>query len=209
MYGIRKLHATVNTFTILLDDVSGGLASMSRRGVGSLSIAEEDDKKSKNRQKQSKNNARAVGVLKTLVAVMKITTAFCNGSDILAQDFQIDSSSTEDNGGEDAWVVQKAILPSMSKADLDFVPGGRTSNAIIWKKNQIRHASTRMVRNIGKLEVDEEVSNFQTESTLPLVIKVHNALFSKLRDRYVEVSHRGQPAIQGIFSNQLIRKNAI
>ena len=47
MYGIRKLHATVNTFTILLDDVSGGLASMSRRGVGSLSIAEEDDKKSK------------------------------------------------------------------------------------------------------------------------------------------------------------------
>jgi hypothetical protein len=100
MYGIRKLHATINAFTILLDDVSGGLVSMSRRGVGSLSIAEEDhDKKSKNRQKQSKNNSRAVGVLKTLVAVMKITTAFCNGSDILAQDFQIDSSSTEDNGG--------------------------------------------------------------------------------------------------------------
>jgi hypothetical protein len=121
MYGIRKLHATINAFTILLDDVSGGLASMSRRGVGSLSIAEEDDKKSKNRQ--SKNNTRAVGVLKSLSAVMKITTAFCNGSDILAQDFQIDSSSTEDNGGEDAWVVQKAILPSMSKADLDFVPG--------------------------------------------------------------------------------------
>lgn len=142
MYGIRKLRATINAFTILLDDVSGGLASMSRRGVGSLSIAEEDDKKSKNRQKQSKNNARAVGVLKTLVAIMKITTAFCNGSDISVQDFQIDSSSTEDNGGEDAWVVQKAILPSMSKADLDFVPGGRTSNAIVWKKNQIRHAST-------------------------------------------------------------------
>jgi hypothetical protein len=101
--------------------------------------------------------------------------------------------------GEDAWVVQKAILQSMSKADLDFVPGGRTSNAIVWKKNQIRHASTRMVRNIGKLEFVEKVSNFQTESTLPLVIKVHNALFSKLRDRYVEVSHRGQPADQGIF----------
>lgn len=199
MYGIRKLRATINAFTILLDDVSGGLASMSRRGVGSLSIAEEDDKKSKNRQKQSKNNARAVGVLKTLVAIMKITTAFCNGSDISVQDFQIDSSSTEDNGGEDAWVVQKAILPSMSKADLDFVPGGRTSNAIVWKKNQIRHASTRMVRNIGELEVDEEVSNFQTESTLPLNIDVHNTLFSKLRDRFLEVSHRGQLVDQGIF----------
>ncbi len=96
------------------------LASMSRRGVGSLSIAEEDDKKSKNRQKQNKNNARAVGVLKTLVAVMKITTAFCNGSDILAQDFQIDSSSTEDNGGEDAWVFQKAILP-LSERRVKFV----------------------------------------------------------------------------------------
>ena len=101
--------------------------------------------------------------------------------------------------GGDAWVVQKAILQSLSKADLDFVPGGRTSNAIVWKKNQIRHASTRMVRNIGKLEFVEKVSNFQTESTLPLVIKVHNALFSKLRDRYMEVSHRGQPADQGIF----------
>ena len=87
MYGIRILHATINAFAILLDDVSGGLASMSRRGVGSLSIAEEDDKKSKNRQKQSKNNARAVGVLKTLVPIMKITTAFCNGIEILVQDF--------------------------------------------------------------------------------------------------------------------------
>lgn len=191
---IDKLQATIPAFTILLDDVSGGLASMSRRGVGSLSMAtteQQDKEKSKNRQKQSKKGSRAVGVLKSFLAVMKVTTSFHNGCDILAED-------SETSGGN-ARLHKQALLPSMSRADLEFVKGGRTSNKIVWKKDEVRYTSMHKLDNLGILNFDGDESNSSTVANPSLDIKVQNVLFSKLRDRLVEVSQRGQPADKGIY----------
>ena len=194
---IVKLQATIPAFTILLDDVSGGLASMSRRGVGSLGGIERDkQEKSKNRQKQNKRSLRGVGVLKSFLAVVKTTTSYHNGDGILAEDSQTDSA---EDAGNDARLDRRALLPSISRADLIFLKGGRTSNAIVWKKNQVLHSSIRTISKIQDLQVDCHESNEASMGDLSLDLKMQNALFSKLRDRFVEVTQRGQSSEQGIY----------
>ena len=192
---ILKLQATIPAFVILLDDVSGGLASMSRRGVGSLGLAEKDKQKSKNRQKQSKMSIRGVGVLKSFIAVTKITTSFYNGYDILAEDSQADLDEVNCVARHD----RKALLPSISRSDLEFLPGGKTSNAIVWKKNDVHHPTVRRLSNIQNLRRDGHESIDTQKSKSSLDFKALYALFTKLRDRFVEVTQTFQPAENGIY----------
>ncbi len=247
---LLTLQGTIPAFTILLDDVSGGLASMSRRGVGSLSMMAGDPnhddhdhhhhhhgnhkkKSSKNRPKRKGSTTpRAVGVLKSFRALMRITTLCHYGYDILVEDSgssnsnmdeDDDASNTNTNGngngnGETihdhaanstvspAEFQSKAMLPSTSRSDLEFTKGGRTSNAIVWKKDQIRHvAKLKLLGHLGNwTNVSGQGSDHPKDSsdhahTSTLNVKVQLALFSKLRDRLVEVTQRGQPADRGIY----------
>lgn len=198
---IEKLESTIPAFTILLDDVSSGLASMSRRGVGSLTMAEKDQKKSNNRKKQTKASSRGNGVLKSYLAVMRTTTSFRNGCDVLDEEpdsSRIDSKRTEDSD-EIARLFQKSLLPSMSKPDLEFVRGGRCSNGIVWKRDNTRHAPVNTIDNFRHFYVGSDLSNLAAVTASSIDVKIQLALFTKLRDRFIEISQLGQPADIGIY----------
>jgi len=186
---ITKLQATISAFTILFDDVSGGLASMSRRGVGSLRAEDEKNDVSKKRQKQSKNALRGVGVLKSFLAVNRITSTFQHGYDVLGDDLYTNLGTRNNDS---------ASLPSISKPDLVFLPGGRSSNAILWNKNQTRYAPK--TSNIGNLLCEgKDSADGESLASAKLDMIVQYTLFTKLRDRLVEISQRGQSAEIGIY----------
>ena len=186
---ITKLQATIPAFTILLDDVSGGLASMSRRGVDSLGTEEKKKDAPKNRQKQSKNAQRGVGVLKAFLSVNRITTMFQHGYDVLGEGLDTTLISRES---------ESVSLPSTSKPDLEFLPGGRSSNAVVWNKNQTRYAS-KMSSICSIQSKGQDSVNGQDPVSSKLDVAVQCTLFSKLRDRLVEISQRGQSGEHGIY----------
>ena len=184
---ITKLQTAIPAFTILLDDVSGGLASMSRRGVDLLGTEEKKKDASKNRQRQSKNAQRGVGVLKAFLSVNRITTMFQHGYDVLGEGLDINLTTKKS---------ELVSLPSTSKPDLEFLPGGRSSNAIVWSKNQTRYAAK--VSSISSIQ-GEDRDNGKNQVSSKLDVAVQRTLFAKLRDRLVEISQRGQSGEHGIY----------
>jgi len=202
---LAKLQATISAFPVLIDDVSGGLASMSYRGVGTLEAGKKisDSGSSKNKKKikdgkQSKRSVRGMGVLKSFLAVQRIMTTHQNGYDILANQLNVRSLSKDGS----------ALVPSTTPVNLTFVPGGRSSNALVWKCDQIKRSSIRNISNIRDFKkylniVCNSDSTTASQSSIEISSDARSGsrqvvgfgtmaiLMSKLRDRLVEVTQRG------------------
>lgn len=170
---IAKLRTTILAFVNLFDDVSGGLASMSRRGVGTLEAAKESTDSAKNKQKQKKS-ARAITVLKSFLVVTKITITFEGGDNLLDDNIQSTSN----------------FQSSLSKEDLNYISKG-ISNSLVWKKSLARHVPKASTLHGLSIRQSISSSNESTRSTKLSVDSILH-LFTKLRDRLVEVSQRSQ-----------------
>lgn len=223
-----KLEATLPAFSILFDDVSGGLASLSRRGVGNLSAIDKnatmskkkkqgqdasslqnsgkDNSKSKKNSKESKQkSARAEGVLKAFLAVIKITTFGKTSSGFI--------------GDSDGWsdrVVGRgeALMPSISMPDLQFRSGGRDSNGIVFNRRHSLTVATRPLYKMSSLENLQysqlnNVVDFNVSDNSSMKLLTQRELMLKLRDRYVEVTQRGYKGDKGLYFSSIDAKECI
>lgn len=219
MNDLLKLESTLPAFSILFDDVSGGLASLSRRGIGNLSAIDKnatlskkkkkvkdishssinDSHRNENRSKTSiQKAARGEGVLKAFLAVMKITT-FSKTSFFFGDDF------TQDKSSHDLTFTQcESLKPSLTLPDLKFLPGGRDVNSILMNRtySAIPSRSSPILSNF-----EDILSSQVYTSRLPhyklgnccMTLKIQRELMLKLRDRYVEVTQRGYNGENGIY----------
>jgi pre-rRNA-processing protein IPI1 len=180
---IVHLQSLLPAFVMLFDDVIGGLSSMSRRGVGSLSSSGVDKNKSKDKQTKKNRDSRALGVLKSFVSVTNHTTTFRMGYDVLV--------------GNSVNLNETSHHHFVSRADLTFCSGGRTSNALVWKNDQVHH--TCKISDMKKLEYSYRESSNDGKFSSRLDFNTLLSLFLRLRDRFVEVTQRGKHGEKGLY----------
>mmetsp|Transcript_12283 Transcript_12283/g.23009 ORF Transcript_12283/g.23009 Transcript_12283/m.23009 type:complete len:1020 (+) Transcript_12283:131-3190(+) len=178
---ITHLQSLLPAFVMLFDDVFGGLASMSRRGVGSLSDSGVDKNSSKDKQARKKRGSRALGVLESFVSVTNHITSFRRGHDVLVGNSVNVTSCHE----------------ILSRADLAFCSGGRASNALVWKSDQVHFA--RKISDMKHLEYSCRESSVDGTISFKLDFNTILSLFLRLRDRFVEVSQRGKQGDKGLY----------
>lgn len=180
---ITHLQSLLPAFVMLFDDVFGGLASMSRRGVGSLSDSGVDKNSSKDKQARKKRGSRALGVLESFVSVTNHITSFRKGHDVLV--------------GNSVNVYETSCHEILSRADLAFCSGGRASNALVWKSDQVHFA--RKISDMKHLEHSHRESSVDGTISFKLDFNILLSLFLRLRDRFVEVSQRGKHGDKGLY----------
>ncbi len=205
--GEKELHSLVSTvpaFVMLFDDVSGGVASISRRGLSDIGSAGNNSKKKHKKKKQSSANNQSIGVLRSFIALLQITTQ--------SEDEEIDSNK--------AWVMNSnqmkklvpngpSLLPSLTMPHLKFLPGGVASNALVWNNTNFLEKGRRKETSNISLKGINDLSHMAKfcKSKHP-VKKVGNSinittqidLLSKLRNRLVELTQRGIEKGQGGLS---------
>jgi pre-rRNA-processing protein IPI1 len=233
-----KLEATLPAFSILFDDVSGGLASLSRRGIGNLSGIDKNatmskkkkqgqdltsmqnqvkDNNSKKQTKESKQkSARAEGVLKAFLAVIQITS-FERVSSGLKDDFVYEKITVDNDASSGTMIIDrnKSLMPSMSMTDLEFRSGGRDSNGIVFNRKHNFSAANRSLSKMTNLEDLQSLhlNNFKDFSNTiersSIQLSTQRELMLKLRDRYVEITQRGYKGDKGLYLNLLDVKECI
>ena len=221
-----KLEATLPAFFTLFDDVSSGLASLSRRGVGNLSSIDKNatmsKKKKQNQDASSKSNlgndhgnpkkstkdskqksARAEGVLKAFLAVIKITS-FEKASSNLIRD---------NDGSSDSMTVGRSQLsiPCISMSDLQFRSGGRDSNGIVFNLSVENRRHLFKMSNLDDFQSSHlnNSLNLSVSENSSMKLSTQRELMLKLRDRYVEVTQRGYKGNKGLYLSLLDVKECI
>jgi hypothetical protein len=180
---INHLQSLLPAFVMLFDDVIGGLASMSRRGVGSLSNLGVDKNSSKEKQTKKSRDSRALGVLKSFVSVTNNIATFRRGYDILVGNCGNLNGTANHNFS--------------SRADLIFCSGAKASNALVRKNDQVHYSYN--ISDLKKLENSYRESSVDGKVCSKLDFNTLLSLFLRLRDRFVEVTQRGKHGEKGLY----------
>mmetsp|Transcript_5052 Transcript_5052/g.7444 ORF Transcript_5052/g.7444 Transcript_5052/m.7444 type:complete len:1053 (+) Transcript_5052:71-3229(+) len=196
--GEKELHSlltTVPAFVTLFDDVSGGVASVARRGMADIgSTGSNSKKKQKKKKNQSRSNDKSVGVLRSFISILQITTQ--------PGDNSIDSNKT--------WVLSSdqmrkltpnglSLLPSLKMPDLKFLPGGVASNAIVWNhtacaengREKSLNMSLKGIHDLSYMTKFHEPKYSVQEKGNLISIGTQIDLLSKVRNRLVELTQKG------------------
>lgn len=193
MYSLFK---TIPAFVTLFDDVSGGAASVARRGIGDIgSIGSSSAKNSSKKKQRNKSGAKSktaeksIGILRSFVSVFKVTTL--RGND------EVDTDRTwtlNDHTMKRLRPNGATLLPSLDKSNLSFLQGGVGSNSIVWKNDFTKTHSKDDCRNVHDLSIFINKSN-ATRATSQLdellKLKTQIELLNRLRNRIVEVTQEG------------------
>lgn len=225
-HDMLKLEATLPAFSILFDDVSGGLASLSRRGVGNLSSIDKnatmskkkkqgqdvssmpnqgkDHSNSKKSTKDSKQkSARVEGVLKAFLAVIKITSFEKASSDFIR----------DNDGSSDSMIVgnRRLSIPCISMSDLQFRSGGRDSNGIVFNLSVENRRRLSKMTNLDDFQSSylSSALNISVSENSSMKLSTQRELMLKLRDRYVEVTQRGYKGNKGLYLGLLDVKECL
>ncbi len=208
---LHTLFKTIPAFAILFEDVGGGIASVSTRGVGNIELLKHSKSsgknqnnrggETKNKKRQSKGSDKAIGVLKSFISIMKVTSL--SGQEELDVDktWLLNSDSMKrlsPNGS--------ALLPSLTLPHLKYLPGGSSTNAIVLNLNErreqnrpskIRLKDMREFSNMLKRQEANKTSEW-TNKALSGATQID--LLSKLRNRLVEVTQNGHHQSDGGLS---------
>ena len=189
---LYTLYTTVPAFGIVFDDVSGGISSVSRRGIGDIDMMKKGNNTVNKKQKQSSNTSKAIGILKSFIAVMKVTTL--SGQEEIdidkAWDLNIDAMRRLAPNGP-------ALLPSLSLPDMTYLPGGMTTNALVWNDSDENDAfklskfKLKGLKNLGSMLKSQRMDDLATLANKSLSISTQINLLSKLRNLIVEVTQKG------------------
>jgi len=149
-----------------------------------------------NREKKG-DSTRVVGVLRAFISVLKIVGS-C--SSIVEEDiYVVEGASSRE---EEELIKRNESANGTLAADLKFLPGGRTSNAlvIIQKKCYTGGRVQPIINKLSDLSgffplpspnYFNSKSNYNQKEGTSLPLVMLRDLLSKLRDRLVEVSQRG------------------
>mmetsp|Transcript_6421 Transcript_6421/g.7198 ORF Transcript_6421/g.7198 Transcript_6421/m.7198 type:complete len:1054 (-) Transcript_6421:81-3242(-) len=205
---ILALFAAIPAFVILFDDAGGGLASVAKRGIGNIETDTRNSSGSKkkpgreDKKKQSSSEKRGVGILRSFISLLKITTASTSHAEsnehsgvINSTDkYLFDSKMTcelSPNGS--------SLLPSLNSSDLVFLQRGVASNALVWKGNDhclqknegSRNFVLKSINDLSSMASSFEERDLIKENNKSLTLITQIDLLSKLRNRFVEVTQRG------------------
>jgi hypothetical protein len=193
-----SLLATIPAFSILFDDISGGIASLSKRGLAETGATKNSKggDSSKKKKNAKNNNGKSVSVLKSFNAVMRVSTLSDN-EELETSNHSETINKLKPNG--------PALLPSVNESNMVYSIGGMASNSIVWnecfrkeeaasnKKLSLRHLSH--VSSLLKTAHTSDKSRVLTNKAISLQTQI--VLFTKLRNRFVEVTQKGNPANNG------------
>ena len=208
---LRSLFTTIPSYVTLFDDVSGGVASVARRGIGDIGSTSISNAKNASKKKQkaksgakSKTSEKSISILRSFVSVLKVTTL--RGND----EVDVDKAwSLNDDTMKRLHPNGVTLLPSLNEPNLRFLPGGIASNAIVWKNDSVKSVSKYKCKSIYDLgsvsnRVNPLKSNAQSEKAIN--IKTQIDLLTRLRNRIVELSQEGNYE-NGLSISLLVRND--
>ena len=193
---VRSLLTTIPSYVTLFDDVSGGVASVARRGIGDIGSTSISNAKNTSKKKQksksgakSKTSEKSISILRSFIAVLKATTL--RGND----EVDVDKAwSLNDDTMKRLHPNGATLLPSLNKPNLRFLHGGVASNAIVWKNDSMKSIckyNCKSIYDLGSIANKINQLKSKTQSEKAINIKTQIDLLSRLRNRIVELSQEG------------------
>ena len=199
---LYSLFTTIPAFAIVFEDVSGSIASVSKRGLADVvtnslgntkKTSGGSEKNRKNKKKQSSGGNKSIEILKSFIAIMKVATLSGQEEVDIDKTWMLNSDTMKKLAPNGA-----ALLPSLALPNLIYLQGGMSTNAIVWNKmndEEYNNSKSKVqLKGLNDLSLmlklnEAKYSKVMTNKALSITTQID--LLTKLRNRFVEVTQKG------------------